>query len=168
MIPPEEEELWKHVGGRSGEAAFAVATANGRVLLQRKRHYPADVYRLPTGRLQPGETAEAALRREVLEETGLVVRRTRDLAVIRFHVDYGGRTSGFETRLFAVETFPGTLSPLDRSEGIVGYLAVSIGQLPGHWRRLRNLPAPLHAWGRFRAAPLAALWSVFRRGRFAA
>ena len=111
MIPPEEEELWKHVGGRSGEAAFAVATANGRVLLQRKRHYPADVYRLPTGRLQPGETAEAALRREVLEETGLVVRRTRDLAVIRFHVDYGGRTSGFETRLFAVETFPGTLSP---------------------------------------------------------
>lgn len=145
--------------------AFAVRTANGRVLLQRKQHYPADVYRLPTGRLRTGETAEAALGREVLEETGLVLRRASEIAVIRWHMEYEGRTSDFETRMFAVETHPGALSPRDRSEGIVGYLAVSIGQVSRHWRKLRNLPAPLHAWGRWRAAPLAVLRATFRRGR---
>jgi len=48
-----------------------------RVLLQRRRRLPGEPYpgfwELPGGRVRPGEGLTAALRREVLEETGLEV-----------------------------------------------------------------------------------------------
>jgi 8-oxo-dGTP diphosphatase len=46
----------------------------GRLLLIRRGHEPgAGLWSLPGGRIEPGETDEHALVREVLEETGLRV-----------------------------------------------------------------------------------------------
>ena len=47
----------------------------GRVLLTRREDF--DVWCLPGGHVEPGESAEAAAVREVREETGLVVELTR-------------------------------------------------------------------------------------------
>jgi 8-oxo-dGTP diphosphatase len=44
------------------------------VLIKRKREPYRGQYALPGGFVEYGETVEAALRREVLEETGLVVK----------------------------------------------------------------------------------------------
>ncbi|MDX2288980.1 MAG: NUDIX domain-containing protein [Hyphomicrobiaceae bacterium] len=71
--------------GKSGcpvprEAASAVvlrtaATGGLEVLLVRRGRPPlAGVWSLPGGKLEPGETAEQAVLREVREETGLAVR----------------------------------------------------------------------------------------------
>jgi 8-oxo-dGTP diphosphatase len=47
----------------------------GRLLLIRRGHAPhAGLWSLPGGRVEAGETLEQAVRREVLEETGLLVR----------------------------------------------------------------------------------------------
>ena len=46
----------------------------GRLLLIRRGHEPhAGLWSLPGGRVEAGETHEQAVRREVLEETGLAV-----------------------------------------------------------------------------------------------
>ena len=52
----------------------AVVLIDGRVVLVKRRHEPlAGQWSLPGGTLELGETLEAGIAREVLEETGLVV-----------------------------------------------------------------------------------------------
>lgn len=50
---------------------------NDRILLGLREDRPSKIYRnqwdLPGGQIEPGETAEEALRREFLEETGLTI-----------------------------------------------------------------------------------------------
>jgi ADP-ribose pyrophosphatase YjhB (NUDIX family) len=47
----------------------------GRLLLIKRRNEPgAGLWSLPGGRVEPGETDEQAVVREVMEETGLAVR----------------------------------------------------------------------------------------------
>jgi 8-oxo-dGTP diphosphatase len=51
-----------------------IKDASGRLLLIRRGHEPgAGLWSLPGGRVEPGETGEQAVVREVLEETGLQV-----------------------------------------------------------------------------------------------
>lgn len=58
------------------QAVAAVAVRDGKVLLIRSAKHGVA---LPAGKVHPGESHEAALRREVREETGLAVTR-----VVRF------------------------------------------------------------------------------------
>jgi ADP-ribose pyrophosphatase YjhB (NUDIX family) len=87
----------------------AVVLVDGRVVLVKRRHEPlAGQWSLPGGTLELGETLEAGVAREVLEETGLVVDVGPLLEVfdrivldetrrVRYHfvlVDYLCRTAG--------------------------------------------------------------------------
>ena len=58
--------------------AIAVVEDNGRYLVgQRPAHVPlAGLWEFPGGKVEAGETPEAAAVRECLEETGLIVRVT--------------------------------------------------------------------------------------------
>lgn len=69
--------------------AGVVRDAQGRILLQRHRHWVPDVWGLPGGIVQRAETLEAAFAREVCEETGLSIA---DVQLIRLR-------SGFNLRL---------------------------------------------------------------------
>lgn len=52
----------------------AIAVRNGALLLIRRAHAPSrGRWSLPGGRVEPGETPQQALVREVAEETGLTV-----------------------------------------------------------------------------------------------
>lgn len=82
---------------------LAVADGSGRVLLVQQRGEPfRGEWLLPGGGLEAGETFEAALRREVREETGLEVEQSRlvrryDVQTGDLHFDvcmYTGRVSG--------------------------------------------------------------------------
>jgi 8-oxo-dGTP diphosphatase len=58
-----------------------VIVRDNRVLMvhERSLRHAREWWTLPGGGIEPGETAEQAVRREVLEETGLVVEEVRYL-----------------------------------------------------------------------------------------
>src|SRR5687768_5312986 len=75
--------------GRFNYRVAGVAIVDGRVLL----HQAAgdDFWTLPGGRLEAMETASDALRREMREETALVVSVSRLLWIVENFFEYGGK-----------------------------------------------------------------------------
>ena len=63
-------------------SARAVVTDGDQVLVVQD---PNSKHILPGGRLEPDETVEDALRREVLEETGWSLARFRQIGIMHFH-----------------------------------------------------------------------------------
>jgi 8-oxo-dGTP diphosphatase len=101
-------------------AASVALVDKGRVLLVQRARPPYEGrWTLPGGRLEPGETAEAAAAREVREELGLEISALRLVTQLTI-TDYLGEI--FQTRpaprefrlqVFATDTFHGNISPSD-------------------------------------------------------
>jgi len=65
---------------RTDPVVIMLVTHGDRLLLGRSPAWPEGMYSLLAGFVEPGETFEAAVRREVFEETGVVVGDVRYLA----------------------------------------------------------------------------------------
>ena len=86
----------------------------GRLLLIRRGHPPArGLWSVPGGRVEPGETDERALVREIREETGLAVRVGRLVGAVR-RSGPGGVV--FDIRDYAATVTGGTLTPGDDAD----------------------------------------------------
>jgi ADP-ribose pyrophosphatase len=80
---PGDVRATREVVRHSGSVAVLALQDDGRIVLVRQYRYPVDqaVWELPAGRLDEGETPEAAAQRELREEIG---QRARDLRKIAF------------------------------------------------------------------------------------
>jgi ADP-ribose pyrophosphatase YjhB (NUDIX family) len=137
-------QLWKRLRGNWQWRAlwlvnskFMVCVAGvvlddqGRVLLQRHRHWVPDVWGLPGGIVHGGETLEAAFAREVSEETGLNVKDIQLVRVVsgyrmRLEVFFQARVTGetsvrlqesevLEVRFFPLEALPEKILPQQKN-----------------------------------------------------
>ena len=114
----------------------------GRLLLIRRGHEPGKgLWSIPGGRIEPGETDEAALVREVLEETGLVVTAGRLIGRVR----RPGGASGavLDIRDYAAEVTGGTLVAGDDADDAVWAGAADLDSLP----LTDGLLGTLRSWG---------------------
>jgi 8-oxo-dGTP diphosphatase len=88
--------------------------AHGRVLLVQRGNPPsAGFWTVPGGRVEPGETLDAACRREMHEETGLEVRVGALVEVVERIVrdDGGALRYHFVILDYVVEVVGGALTP---------------------------------------------------------
>ncbi len=92
-------------------ASVALLDRDKVLLIQRARKPYFGMWSLPGGRLEPGETAEQAAAREILEEVGLRVWR---LHPIRRMLLAEGR---FLLQVFATEAFEGDIVTSDEVSG---------------------------------------------------
>jgi NAD+ diphosphatase len=65
---------------RTDPVVIMLVTRANEVLLGRQAMWPPGMYSLLAGFMEPGETIEAAVRRETFEETGITVGRVEYLA----------------------------------------------------------------------------------------
>jgi mutator protein MutT len=84
-------------------ASVALVDRDRVLLIQRARKPYLGMWSLPGGRLEPGETAEQAAERELMEELGLRVWRLHPIR--RMHLAEGR----FVLQVFATEAFEGEI-----------------------------------------------------------
>ena len=135
---------------RPAEVAMVIERAAGWILLQTKVHYPPGVFRIPTGAVQPGEQAEQAMLRELMEESNLIPGSHR--VFLRLHYEVDGRRQSFHSDAFLIQRPRGELRPLDPHEGISAWREAPVRELDQVARELRQLAPPRHDWGVFRSA----------------
>lgn len=138
-----------------GEVCMAILRRNGRFLLQTKQNYPGSVMRLPSGGIHRGEDVEAALLREIWEETNLTVQIERFVARIGYKA--GEARSRFFTHLFLVREVSGVLQSNDPDEKISDWQEVLPAELPVYADKLRRITPSWRNWGIFRAASMDIL-----------
>jgi 8-oxo-dGTP diphosphatase len=115
----------------SGRAAVRVVAAvlrdaGGRVLIAQRGagKHMAGWWEFPGGKIAPGETSEAALARELLEELGIALLRCHPLLQLRH--DYADRV--VELEVFMVDQYGG--EPCGREAQALKWVAV--GELHAH------------------------------------
>lgn len=138
-----------------GEVCMAILRRSGRFLLQTKQNYPGSVMRLPSGGIHRGEKVEAALLREIWEETNLTVNIERFVARIGYKA--GEARSRFFTHLFLVREVSGVLQSNDPDEKISDWQEALPEELPEYAEKLRRITPSWRNWGVFRAAAMDIL-----------
>lgn len=140
--------------GRIGEVCMMLQRPDGRIWCAAKQYYPGLIARLLTGGIHPGEHVEAALLREIAEETGLTPTAVTPL----FHVKYQSVVP-FQTFAYLCQVDDSTPVVHDITEEIDHFEALDAQQLAMRAQQLEALPAVQAAqiggtwqeWGAFRA-----------------
>jgi 8-oxo-dGTP pyrophosphatase MutT (NUDIX family) len=141
---------WRKESDRRAEVVFAIQDDSGNVWVHAKQHYPAHIYRLPSGGIHWDEPVEEALLREVYEETALPVQIQRFVGLIEYRFHYGGSTVRFASYVFHLYSVGG--KPVCHAgERISEFRAVLPGQILQMAVDLRNLIGSRRAWGQWRA-----------------
>jgi mutator protein MutT len=114
---------------------------DGRLLLIRRGHEPgAGLWSLPGGRIEPGETDQQAVAREVLEETGLTVDCGQLLGIVELP---GPDGSVIDVSDYLVVVTGGELAAADDADDARWVTAADLDRLP----LTSGLAGYLTAWG---------------------
>lgn len=138
-------------------AASVVIRRQNRFLLVERAYEPSKgMFAFPGGRFQPGETAEQAARRELLEETGLSATQLRFLQ--QLELTGGDTTPGitFQLHVFLAGATSGVARAADDAASLGWYSLGEMDTIPVT-PSTRDFAASLEAGFDFRQSELRSL-----------
>lgn len=152
---------------RQCDVCMVIRRGNGKLITMTKTFYPPNIYRLPTGGIEAGETILAALQRETLEETGLVTSIERFLAVVTY--EHAGEPI-FASFVFLLQEISGKLGALDEHEQVAAYREIMPNEIETLAEQLEQLGDGYSAelqmrwadWGAYRAALHRVVSAAYR------
>ncbi len=157
----DSSRIWRFNGrgNRRAEVVFAIQDPCGKLWLHTKAHYPQNLFRLPSGGINFTEDVEAALFREIGEETGLATSVDRFVGVLEYFFHNGAAVAPFASYVFLLHSEGGNPCPND-DEGITAFRLIDPNQLPVVARELRRLPAGRNVWGAWRALAMDMIYDA--------
>ncbi len=156
---------WRSTGAggpkRPGEVILVIRRDVGDVLLHTKAFYPSGSWRMLTGGIDGDEPLEAAVSRELAEETGFNASQPRYIGRLRYTFSHNGDQIHFVSYAFIINVGASLVPrPEDDAEQITAFrwtsaeglsdIAADLGSLEGEWAD----------WGRFRAVAHDAVSKV--------
>lgn len=118
-----------------------IKDSGGRLLLIKRGHPPqAGRWSLPGGRVEPGESDQQAVIREIREETGLDIRCDRLVGSVQ---RLGGPDAVLDIRDYAATVTGGTLGAGDDAADVRWVSPAELGSLP----LTSGLAETLAGWG---------------------
>jgi ADP-ribose pyrophosphatase YjhB (NUDIX family) len=141
---------WRGDSDRRAEVVFAIQDERGRVWVHSKPHYPAHIFRIPSGGVAWNEPVDNALFREVDEETGLPIYNVRFLGLIEYRFIHEDSMVRFASYVFHLRS-NGAQPVCHAGESICGFRAVLPSQVCQIAEDLRNLIGVRRGWGQWRA-----------------
>ncbi|MBN4076508.1 NUDIX hydrolase [Gemmatimonas aurantiaca] len=102
--------------GREHDITMLIFNDAGEIAVMNKNGYPAELYRPPSGGLEPDESFTAGGKREAFEETGLDIELTKYL--LRVTVDFKSATRSLPwyTHVFTANALTTEIYPQDTKE----------------------------------------------------
>ena len=106
---------WSMRNGRRHDVTLFISkgTAN-KIAVIRKPSYPPDVYRPPSGGIEPGENFETGAQREAYEETGLGIELRKYLLKVHVDLAFEGEVVPWISHVFSALATGGCLRPVGR------------------------------------------------------
>ena len=141
---------WRQESDRRAEVVFAIQDPAGQIWVHAKHHYPAHIFRLPSGGVHWDESVEQALLREISEETNLTVEVERFVGLLEYRFHHNGDAVHCASYVFHLISTGGEPRS-DESEDISEFRAVLPNQLAQTASDLRNLWGSRRGWGQWRA-----------------
>src|SRR3989475_8058362 len=115
------------------QAPLCFILHNNRILLLKKIPglVGAGKWNAPGGKLQPRETAEHCAIREVYEETGLEVRKPREIGTLVFFKHDKHQDPDWITHVFLTDEFHGTIK--EGKEGVLRWFLIDHPPFDDMW-----------------------------------
>jgi ADP-ribose pyrophosphatase YjhB (NUDIX family) len=101
---------------RAHDVTLFIQDEQRRFAVARKHGYPPDVFRPPSGGVEPGESFEAGALREAAEETGLEIKLERYVLRIDATFTCAGASAPWVSHVVLARCVGGALAPTDVKE----------------------------------------------------